>query len=157
MALPAAVAVEVFGAGHLGRNVTRRGAAFVCAIFARHPVGKRIAGHAAPGITQAGARAALAPQLGPLAAFDDETFGVIDAQGAAPDAGVRGVVDAVETVVAGAHRAQAYLGRVYLELGGQFARAHTQRQAAGVQLKAHVLIVQSQHFEFGAGGQPQHG
>lgn len=43
VALPAAVAVEVFGASHLGRDVTRRGAALITRIGRQRPVREAVA------------------------------------------------------------------------------------------------------------------
>ena len=155
VALPAAVAVQVFGAGHLGRDVSvGRRALFVALVVACHPFRKRVAGQLGPGKTQA---ATLAPEFGALAGFQDEAFGIVDAQRAAQDAGLGAVVDTVEAVVAGTFGAQARFGGGHLNLGRGFACLHAQRQAAGVQLEDHAFVVQAHDFELGVTGHPQHG
>ena len=156
VAVPAAIAVEVFGAGHLGRDVARGGAAFVALVAAHGPFAESVVGQRCPGVAQF-ARTAFTPEFDTLAGVDDEAVGVVDAQAATPAAGMAGVVDAVQPVVAAAQRAQSGFVGDEFDLFGDFARAHAQRQAAAVQLEAHALVVQGQHLQFGGAAQAQHG
>ena len=159
MRFPAAVAVEFFGTRHFGRHIARRRAAFIALVVAQRPFAESVVRQRAEGRAQFARRAApaLAPQVHALAGFKDEATRLVDAQGAAPNAGLRGVVDTVDAVVPSAQRQQTRFTGDDLDLVCHLTRTHTQRQAAAVQLHADALIVQAQHFKFGGSAQAQHG
>ena len=111
--------VEVFGAGHLGRDITRRRrapfapdfapvfTAIIAPVFAAHPLGEAIVRHRDVRAAQRRVVApALAVQLHALAGADVQTVGIGHPQFTAPGACQRRVVIAVEAVRAGALRQQ---------------------------------------------------
>jgi len=155
---PAAVTVQVFGAGHFGRDVGAGRKPLLAAVLGGHPGREAVVRQGRPGLLQFAEAAALATfQLQPLAFADELPLGAAHAQAAAPTAGPGGVVQAVEPVKAGALGQQVRLVGDELDLVGDIARAHAQRQAAAVKLEDHALVVQAQHFQLGFIGQAQHG
>ena len=152
---PAAVAVQLFDAGHLGRHIARRSAALVPLVFTQDGFGIAVADRYAHPETQR-VRTPFAGQLDALAGGDDETRRVVDAQFAAPAAGLGGVVVAVQPEVACSQRCEACLGSDQVDFIGNLARAHPQRQVAAVQLESQPFVVQPQHLDLGGGAQAQH-
>ena len=120
---PAAVAVEVFDARHLGRDVAAGRTALVAPVFAGHPFAEAIAGHGHPGLVQFThfLPAALAVQLDTLARPHHVAATFVHTQFATPGAGQRGVVVAVDAVMARALRQQPGFGGDQLDLGGHIA------------------------------------
>ena len=161
VAFPAAVAVQFLGAGHLGRHVAVGGAALVAAVLARHPVAELVVGQRVPLAAQAGVvlvAPAFAPQLGTPALGDGEVAAVVvHAQFAAPGAGVGGVVDAVDAVVAAAHRQQAGLVGEDHRLRRHLAVADAHRQLPAVQLQRDTFVVHARQLQFAARAQAQRG
>ena len=105
---PAAMAVEILGAGHLGRDIPRRRCALFALVFAVHPLAEAITRHGDVRAAQQRSGATpLAVELHALAGTDAQTVGIGQTQLAPPTAGQRGVVVAVEAVVPGALRQQA--------------------------------------------------
>ena len=154
--LPAAVAVEVFDAGHLGRDVARRGAAVVALVALVGPAREAVAcAFDHPVFEPVGA---AEPEFGALArgqreraaaAFED-ALPVVDGDEA-------GLVVAVDPVAAGARRPEAALVGDELELVGRLARAQPRRRAAAVKLHRDLPVVQAQHLDFAAAVQAQRG
>ena len=153
--LPAAIAIEFFGACHFRRHVARRCAAFLAPVFADDPGREGVVGRAAEARAQhAGA---FAPQLHALAGFNREAIALIDPQRAAQCRRVGGVVDAVQPVQARSQRSQHGLGGDEVDFDGHFARPHVQGQAAAMQLQHDALVVDAHQLDFAGLGQAQDG
>ena len=159
--LPAAVAVELLGAGHLGRDIACRSRAVLplifALVFAGHPFTEAVARHRdAHAAQQRVAAAALAVELHALAGADLHAFGLRHPQFAQPAASLRGVSAAVDAVVPGSLRQQAGFSRDDFGLFSRLAGAQAQRHTAAVQLEDKLLVVQPQHLDLGVVRQAQH-
>ena len=147
--VPAAVAVQLLGAGHLGRDVLDRRAALVAAVFAGNPDREAVVHRRAEARAQHARVGALAPEFDALAALDREAVALVDAQRAAQGGGLRGVVDAVQPVQASALRAHGGFGGDEIDFGGHLAGAHLQCQAAAVQAQRDALVVDAHQLKLG--------
>ncbi len=152
--LPAAVAVEIVDARHLGRDVARRRAARIGAVAVLHPGGEGVAHR----LRQRVLRAAVAPHFGALAARHGDGAALALQQALAAQHGdLRALVEAVVAVEAGAVGAEARLGRQQLELARRLAAAQPHCDAAVVQLDLHGLVVQARDLDLGAAVEQQRG
>ncbi len=154
--LPGAVAVEVFDAGHLGRDVARRDAAVVAAVAFGHPAREGVAHRFQDAVLRG--VGVVEPELGPLVAVHGQRAARALVERLAGEHGdAAGVVFAVETVAAGALGGEAAFTGAQLELRHRLAAAQAHGQAATVQMQRQVLVVEPQHLELAATVQAQGG
>ena len=153
--LPAAVAVEVLRAGHLGRDVAlRAGDPVFAALALAEPACEGIAHR----LGQAVLRHAIAfePELAALAAVDGErAAAAFEGRLACVHRDMARAIEAVEAIAPGGLNAETPFQCRHLELadGAGIADAHGGR--AVVKLQGHPVVVEAQHFEFAACVQAQ--
>ena len=156
MAIPAAIAVEVLSARHLGRYIARRSRALFALVFGGEPGRHGVAWRGGPTLLHI-RLAARAPELHALARSDGKALTFIDQQLTVQGAGEAHVVIAIKAIVACAQRPEMRLGREHFNLFGRSARAHTQAGAAAVQLELQALVIDACDFELGACAQAHDG
>ena len=155
--LPAAVAVEVFSAGHLGRDVLGHRDPIVLAVGTRRPIGKVVALRVAPGVVS-GVLRALAPQLGAAAGRNAERAVVtLELQLADPGGADARIVATVDPEVADAARREPPFGGGHFDLARHLGRAHAHRNAAVVQEQIDAIVVEPADLQLAAAGQAHHG
>ena len=126
MLLPAAVAVQLFGAGHLGRHVPFGQAAFLGLVQRQHALREGIVRRQQP---LAARDVAVDPELGALPGVQRQRQVVgLELQLAAPDHRAARVVVPLDAEQPAALRLEAALGAVDLDLLRHLARAHAHGQ-----------------------------
>ena len=156
MAVPVAVAVEVFGAGHLGRDVgAALHVAFVATVFTRHPVGKTVGRQLRPAVVRG---TALGPELGALAGRElERAVARLEAHAADEHGAETAVVCLVDAVLADTLRIEAAHGRADRELAHRIRAAKPQGQAAPVQVQAHAVVIELDDLDLTVAVQAQGG
>ena len=155
-----AIAVQILGTGHFGRNITLAAAEVIAFLPALrlHPVTKTV-------VLQAlalGARSSSPPEFGLLTSLQPDrrhiagTTGfetqtpLIDISQAAP-------INLLDPVLTRDFRADPALARLHLEFVDGFLRAQTQPQIAFVEFEQHLAVVEPVELEIATLIKPQTG
>ncbi len=153
--LPAAMAVEVFDAGHLGRHVARGDAAVLARLRRGHPVGEVVALRVGDRVLR---DPPFLPEVHALARLHRQRRAIgLVARLAGGHGGAARVVGTVEAVLARLQRDEAAFVGAEVELLRRLRRAQPRAHGSAMQAQAHAVVVETHHFHLGVGCDVQHG
>ena len=154
--LPAAIAVELVGAGHLGRHVAHWRAAVAGAVTRVAPVGEGIVDRR--GQTVLGHIVLVDKELGALARLHSQARALAFEVGLARiDGDEARTRTPVDPVTAGALHQEAAVGGGNVDTAGLGRVTHPGGDAATAQLHREARVVEQLHVELGAGVEPHGG